>query len=65
MEELKRRVGVGDREQIVFEYERVTQAKLLSLYRNCQVFVSVSRAEGWRIPLAESIAMQMPVTATN
>ena len=61
----KRRVDVGDREQTVLVFERVTQATLLSLYRSCQAFMSVSRAEGWEMPLAESIAMQMPVTATN
>jgi glycosyltransferase involved in cell wall biosynthesis len=43
----------------------MTRAKLLSLMAQASAYVAPHRAEGWGLPLAEAIAMGLPVAATR
>ena len=45
--------------------EDMPRAALRNLYAAADAFVLPTRGEGWGLPIAEAMAMALPVIATN
>src|SRR6202000_1130351 len=56
--------SAGGRISYLFNYE-FPHYQLGSLYRSVDAFASVSRGEGWNMPLMEAMACGVPAIATD
>jgi len=51
--------------QVVFLKESMPAFKLPSLYKSVDSFVLSSHGEGWGLPIAEAMALELPAISTN
>jgi glycosyltransferase involved in cell wall biosynthesis len=51
--------------QVVFIKEQVPFTRLPSLYKAVDAFVLATHGEGWGLPIAEAMSMELPAISTN